>query len=305
MRTSRKVGGVVGLALLGAVAALFLYELPYAGLMSPPERALVFAHRGFGNLAPDNSLAGARLALRERIDGVDVDAQLTRDGEIVIFHDVSLERFTSGEGRVDARTMAELRAFDLAESFGRGFPNAPISSFEDFVAELTPATLLMVELKVPGLRDTGIERRAIEIIAKHDAFGQVYLSSFNPMVLWRLKRLEPRVRTVFIFMDTGWDPERVAATREEDRVALPWYLQNDVTRRAIRNLVRPDALSINLGVDEATIDRLLDKGYPVFLWPVNDESEIAWALEKRPYGLVSDEPLIAREMRDQFADRGP
>jgi glycerophosphoryl diester phosphodiesterase len=305
MRAGRKIGCLVGLALLGAVAGLFLFELPYAGLIPPPERVLVFAHRGFGNLAPDNSLAGARLALRERMDGVDVDAQLTRDGEIVIFHDVSLERFTSGEGRVDARTMAELRAFDLAEKFGRDFASAPISSFEDFVAELTPAALLMVELKVPGLRDTGIERRAIEIIAKHDAFEQVYLSSFNPMVLRRLKRLEPRVRTVFIFMDTGWDPERVAATREEDRVALPWYLQNEVTRRAIRNLIRPDALSINRGVDEATIESLMQKGYPVFLWPVNDEAEIAWALAKRPYGLVSDEPVTARAMRDQFGDSGP
>jgi hypothetical protein len=125
------------------------------------------------------------------------------------------------------------------------------------------------------------------------------------MVLRRLKRLEPRVRTVFIFMDTGWDPERVAATREEDRVALPWYLQNEVTRRAIRNLIRPDALSINRGVDEATIESLMQKGYPVFLWPVNDEAEIAWALATRPYGLVSDEPVTARAMRDQFGDSGP
>ena len=153
-----------------------------------------------------------------------------------------------------------------------------------------------------GFADTGIERRAIEIIAKHDAFERVYLSSFNPIVLWRLKRLDPRVRTVFIFMDTGWDPERVAATRVEDRVALPWYLRNDVTRRAIRKLVRPDALSINQAVDEATIDALLEKGYPVFLWPLNDEQQITRALAKKPYGVISDEPVMARTLRDQLAD---
>lgn len=302
MRTGKKVGCLIGLSLLGALAALFLYELQYAGLISPQAHTLVFAHRGFGNHAPDNSLAGARVALRERMDGVDVDGQFTRDSEIVIFHDVSLERFTGGEGRVDARTMEELRTYDLAGKFGHGYADAPIASFEDFVAELTPTALLMVELKVPGFKDSGIERRAIEIIAKHDAFDRVYLSSFNPVVLWRLKRLDPRVRTVFIFMDTGWDPKRVAETKAEDRVTLPWYLRNDTTRTAIRNLVRPDALSINQSVDETTIDALLKKGYPIFLWPVNDEMQIAWALAKHPYGLVSDEPLIARRLRDQFAD---
>jgi len=300
MRRRRILAGI-GLALLGAVAALFLYERPYAGLIAAQERIMVFAHRGFGNHAPDNSLAGARLALARGMDGVDVDGQSTRDGEIVIFHDVSLERFTTGEGRVDARSMAELRGYDLGEKFGRGFQDVPIASFEDFVGEISPRALLMVELKVPGFADTGIERRAIDVIRRHDAFERVYLSSFNPVVLWRLERIDARVRTVFIFMDTGWDPKRVAETRVEDRVALPWYLRNDTTRRAIRNLVRPDALSINHQVDEATIDALLGKGYPVFLWPVNDEAQIAWALSKRPYGLVSDEPELARTLRDQPA----
>ena len=121
MRTSRKVGCVVGLALLGAVAGLFLYDLPYAGLVAPTERALVLAHRGFGNLAPDNSLAGARMAMRERLDGVDVDGQLTRDGEIVVFHDVSLERFT---GRVlAARVTPTAVLAKLVVSIGRGLVN--------------------------------------------------------------------------------------------------------------------------------------------------------------------------------------
>jgi len=300
--TRRTIAWLAGLATLGALAAPFVFEPDYSGPIATNERVLVFAHRGFGNHAPDNSLAGARLAVRQGLDGVDVDAQLTRDAEIVIFHDVSLERFTHGEGRVDARSLEELRAYDLADKFGRGFDDAYIASFEDFVAELTPNALLMVELKVPGFADTGIERRAIDIIASHDAFDRVYLSSFNPVVLWRLERLEPRVRTVFAFMDTGWDPKRVAETRVEDRVPLPWYLRNDLTRRAIRNLVRPDLLSIRHDVKEETVAALLSKSYPVFLWPVNEEVEIRRALLRRPYGVISDEPMLALGLRDQFAD---
>ncbi|MGQ0383794.1 MAG: glycerophosphodiester phosphodiesterase [Gammaproteobacteria bacterium] len=302
MPRRRIIVRALGLVILGAIAVPFLHEPGYSGSISIDGRILVFAHRGFGNHAPDNSLAGARIAVQQGLDGVDVDAQLTRDAEIVIFHDVSLERFTHGQGRVDAKSLEELRAYDLAEKYGHGFKDARIASFEDFVAELTPDALLMVELKVPGFADTGIERRAIDIIARHQAFDRVYLSSFNPVVLWRLERLEPRIRTVFAFMDTGWDPKRVAETRPEDRVTLPWYLRNDVTRRAIRNLVGPDALSIRHDVDEDTIEALLAKGYPVFLWPVNEEAEIRRALSRRPFAVISDEPMLALRLRDQSAD---
>ena len=78
-----------------------------------PPRPLVFAHRGFGDLAPDNSLYAVERALEAGMDGVDVDGQLTRDGELVIFHDLSVDRLTSDTGRVRDKTLAEMLALDL------------------------------------------------------------------------------------------------------------------------------------------------------------------------------------------------
>lgn len=99
-------------------------------------------------------------------------------------------------------------------------------------------------------------------------------------------------------MDAGWDPERVAATKEEDRVSLPWYLRNEIARRAIRKLISPDVLSVNQYVEERTIDLLIAKGYPVFLWSLNTEESLQYAISKKPYGLISDEPLLAKSARD-------
>src|SRR5262245_8165140 len=207
-----------------ACAYLCSYEPRYHGVIKTGIAPLVFAHRGFGNHAPDNSIEGARLAVVNGLDGVDTDSQLSKDREIVVFHDVSLERFTEGTGRVDSKTLAELQAYDLGAKFGLGFPNSRIHTFEDFVKEIAPRAKLMVELKVAFISDTGIERQVSEIIKRYDASDRVYISSFNPVVLWRLKHIDPRTRTVFIFMDTGWDPERVAETKAEDRVNLPWFL---------------------------------------------------------------------------------
>lgn len=293
----RKILYTLLVVIIFGLGYLFLYESNYSGLIKKQDKVLVFAHRGFGNLAPDNSLIGAKLAMKNDMDGVDVDGQFSVDNELVIFHDLSVDRLTDGMGKVNGKTIAELLKLDLATKYGKGFENAYVATFDDFVREIATSGILMVELKVPSSKDTGIEKRAAEIIKKYNAYGSVYLSSFNPLVLYRLKKIDPRIRTVFIFMDTNWNPELIAEIKKEDLVNLPWFLRNEIIRRAIRNIIKPDALSVNYEVDEKTIDTLLKKGYPIFLWTIDEESRINWALDKKPYGIISDEPIITKKLR--------
>jgi glycerophosphoryl diester phosphodiesterase len=297
-----KCAGLIVLAIIIFVTSyLFLFEPKYGGHIEiNTDEILLFAHRGFGNHAPDNSLVGARLALENGLDGVDVDAQLSKDKQTFIFHDVTLERFTEGTGRVDQYTLEQLQQYDLGLKYENGteFKDVYIESFETFVKEITPEALLMTELKIATAKNTGMEQDVINIITKYDAFDRVYISTFNPVVLYRLKKIDPRVQTVFIFQDSGWDPKRVAETKEEDRVSLPWYLQTEWTRRAIRKITKPDALSINEKVNNQTIDRLQAKGWPIFLWPLNNDESINWGIEKKPYGIVTDEPLRTKEIYD-------
>ncbi len=296
----RKILAAVALTLGLAAAYLFGYEPPYRGsLVARPARPLVFAHRGFGDHAPDNSLYAVERALAAGMDGVDVDGQLTRDGELVIFHDLSVDRLTSGTGRVRDKTRQEMLALDLGPKHDPAIRGAYVRTFEDFVRAVKGRGILMVELKVPGLAPTGIEQRAVEIIRKHDAHRDVVLSSFNPLVLYRLKRLDPQVQTALIFMDTNWNPELVAEIRPGDLVNLPWPLRQEFIRRALRKIVRPDLLSINHEVNGAVIDRLIAKGWPAFIWTVDAEQDLRLALSKRPYGVISNQPIRARQLRGE------
>ena len=90
----------------------------------------------------------------------------------------------------------------------------------------------------------------------------------------------------------------MAETEEADRVALPWYLQNERARRGIRKLVKPDALSINEHVSEEVIENLIKEGWPVFLWPLNTRESVEWGISKEPFGVVTDEPILAKEIYD-------
>jgi glycerophosphoryl diester phosphodiesterase len=297
-RPWRSALAAVGLVVVLAAGYLFGCEPRYSGtLVAPPPHPLVFAHRGFGDHAPDNSLYAVERALEAGMDGVDVDGQLTRDGEVVIFHDLSVDRLTAASGRVREKTLKEMLALDLGAKFAPPVRGAPVRTFEDFVRTVKGRGILMVELKVTGLKPTGMEQRAVEIIRKHGAHRDVVLSSFNPVVLYRLKKLDPQVRTALIFMDTNWNPELVAEIKPGDLVNLPWPLRQEFIRRAVRKIVRPDLLSINHQVDEKVVDRLIAKGWPSFIWTPDEEGDIRKALAKRPYGVISDQPIRAKQLR--------
>lgn len=298
----RKILAAIAAALIVAVGYCFGYEPRYTGtLVTTPSQSLVFAHRGFGNYGPDNSLYAVNKALDAGMDGVDMDGQLTSDGEIVIFHDLSVDRLTAATGPVRGKTTKEMLALDLGPKYNPAIHGANVHTFEDFVREVKQRGrgILMVELKVPGLGATGIEARAVEIIQRYNAHENVILSSFNPFVLYRVKRLDPQVRTALIFMDTNWNPQLLAEIKPEDRVDLPWIVRQEWIRRALRKFIRPDLLSINHEVPATVTDRLIAKGWPVFIWTVNEDSDIRAALARRPYGVISDQPIHAKQLRDQ------
>ena len=298
-RTGKRILLVLLLLLVCGALYLFLYEPRYSGtLVQKPDHTLVFAHRGFGDLGPDNSLFSVEKAMFADMDGVDVDGQLTKDSALVIFHDLSVDRLTSGTGKVRDKTRAEMLALDLGPKYDSTIRGANVHTFEDFVESVNKRGILMVELKVPSAKPSGIEKLAVDAIRRHQAHESVILSSFNPLVLYRIKKLDPRVRTALIFMDTNWNPELLAEIKPEDRVDLPWPVRQEFIRRAIRKIVKPDLLSINHEVDAKVITRLIAKGWPVFIWTIDEEPDIRAALAKRPYGIISDQPLRARQLRD-------
>jgi glycerophosphoryl diester phosphodiesterase len=278
-------------AVLGLVLIyLFGYEPAYHGtLVVRAPRPLIFAHRGFGDYGPDNSLYAVEHALEANMDGADLVAQLTSDGELVMFRDPSVNRLTSGSGRVGDKTLKEMLALDLGPKYKAGLSGAYVRTFEDFVRAVKQRGAIMVELRVPGSAPTGIEQRAVKIIRKYDAHLSVVLSSYNPLVLYRVKEIDPLVRTAFIFTDT----------EQDDAADLPWALRQEFVRRAIRKLVRYDMLSINHQVDDAVSDRLIEKGWPAFIWTPDTEADIRRALAKRPYGVISDQPILARQLRGE------
>jgi len=280
-----------GLMFLAVVTMcyLFLYEPSYSGAVQVADRPLIIAHRGFGNHGPDNGISAVRLAIDHRLDGVDLDAQLTADGELVIFHDATVDRLTDGSGAIEDLTLEELKRFDMGSTFDPKYAGEQIVTFGELLDEVDGKIRVIVEIKSGGVADEGLERIAVDEIRKRDAYDYVILSSFNPFVLYRIKKLDPDVMTMFIFRDIEpYDPTQYRN--------IPFFLKNETWRRAIRKLVAPDLLSIETTVAPKTFERLHARGYPIFLWVPNDGRSLKDSLAREPYGVITDEPLLALEV---------
>ncbi|MDD6213114.1 MAG: glycerophosphodiester phosphodiesterase family protein [Clostridiales bacterium] len=152
-------------------------------------RTKCFAHRGLHgdrNIAPENSLAAFKRAVR-RGYGMELDIQFSRDHQIVVFHDETLQRVCQVEGKVSDYTYRELQQFPLYQSQQR------IPLLKD-VLNLTKGRVpLLIEFKTPGNR---FDRRLCEdTAALLDTYqGPFCIESFHPMVLYWFRKHRPLVR---------------------------------------------------------------------------------------------------------------
>ena len=297
MHNKQVTGGIITL-----VFVLFLiYEPDYKNVNNIPKSdLLVFAHRGFGNYGPDNSLAAVKMAIKAEIDGVDLDGQMTADGKLVIYHDPKLDRLTEGTGSLKEKTLAQLKELDLGFKFHEKFRGEKISTYEDVLKEVNGRLKIFVELKTSTIGSDSSEDIAVGLIQKYNAHDWAYLSSFNPFVLYRIKKLDEKVKTMFIFKDVNVDPEILKEIHPTDTKGIPWMLRNEFCRSLIRRWTKPDFLSAEITVNKKTVMKLIGKGYPLFLWPPNNEGDILQSINDNPYGIITDEPILAKNMRGQL-----
>ena len=85
----------------------------------------IFAHRGASAYAPENTLEAFRLAMEQGADGIELDVQMTKDGELVVIHDETIDRVSNGNGAVRDYTLEELKQFSVSNHFEQ-YPDVKI-----------------------------------------------------------------------------------------------------------------------------------------------------------------------------------
>jgi len=169
---------------------------------NPPRFLVVHGHRGAAGLAPENTLAAFRKAMAVGVDAVEMDLHVTRDGEVVVIHDETLDRTTDGQGSIADLTLEQIKHRDAGSKFATAFQDERIPTLRE-VIELIKAsgnTRIRMDLEMKfgegqEGRPADFEERVLEVLRETGFVGRVNVISFYHPSLSKVKALEPKIRT--------------------------------------------------------------------------------------------------------------
>jgi glycerophosphoryl diester phosphodiesterase len=149
------------------------------------------AHRGSSADAPENTLAAFKLAFDQGADAIELDSQLTSDGQIVVMHDLTIDRTTNATGRVNRYTLSELQGLDAGSHFDPSFRGEKVPSLTEIFEALGGQIFINVELKNYASPLDDLPARAVGLVRKYGLEQSTLFSSFNPVALCRVHQLMP------------------------------------------------------------------------------------------------------------------
>lgn len=165
----------------------------------------IWAHRGASGTMPENTLPAFKKAVEDQADGVELDIQYTKDRQIVVIHDETIDRTSDHTGFVKDYTLQELRQFDFSKTHpecGR----VTIPTMKEVFALLKPTNLTVnIELKTGIFDYEGIEEDIVRLTKELGFEDRVIYSSFNHYSILRIQQADPQAKTAFLYADGYMD----------------------------------------------------------------------------------------------------
>ena len=233
-----------------------------------------FAHRGFSGKYPENTLLAFQKAIEAGADGAELDVQLTKDGEVVIIHDETIDRTTDGKGYVVDYTYDELSKFDASYIYRgqMGFNKIPtLREYFELVKDLDFIT--NIELKTGINEYLGIEEKVYDLIKEFKLEKKVIISSFNHFSVLRMKKIAPELK--YGFLSEDWIINAGAYTASHD---VQCY------HPRFNNLI-PEV-----------VEELKKNGLEINTWTVNKEEDIRDLINKKVAILIGNYPDLIKQI---------
>ena len=245
------------------------------------KRPLLFAHRGFSGIYPENSPLAFRMAAEKtNADGIESDVHLSKDGQLVIFHDASVERTSNGTGFIRDLTYAQLLELDIGAWKSPEFAGQHIWTLGQLLDFCREARMLLnLELKNYEVFYDGLEQRVIEEICARGMQEQVFVSSFNHISMQRFKDLCPEIETGLLYDKPLLDMEHYLLPSNADNMHPRYML---------------------LQYQPELMDLFHSRGMKVNTWTVNDEADMRDMIHRGVDGIISNYPNLLCRVADQI-----
>ena len=245
------------------------------------KRPLLFAHRGFSGIYPENSPLAFRMAAEKtNADGIESDVHISKDGQLVIFHDASVERTSNGTGFIRDLTYAQLLELDIGAWKSPEFAGQHIWTLGQLLDFCREARMLLnLELKNYEVFYDGLEQRVIDEVCARGMQEQVFVSSFNHISMQRFKDLCPEIETGLLYDKPLLDMEHYLLPSNADNMHPRYML---------------------LQYQPELMDLFHSRGMKVNTWTVNDEADMRDMIHRGVDGIISNYPDLLCRVADQI-----
>ena len=245
---------------------------------------LVIAHRGASGYRPEMTIPSYELALEQGADGLEIDVRLTKDLELIGFHDRTTERVANNNLNVSNSTLNELKTLEVTKD---DFKSSIISMKEFFQLSIdsNKELTLCLETKHPTKFHGLLENKLNELLTFFDLEKnfhkniRIVLMSFNPFAVKRFSKLNPLIERVQL--------------KEHNYPFLQFY-----PNPGNPSIIGPGIELLNK--KPKLIDFFQKKGKKIFVWTVNTEEDMKFCLEHKIDAIITNYPDIALKVRKEF-----
>lgn len=270
--------GLIACIAIGVYAFLPVrYQETKLLLNNVANQTLVMAHRGDSTDAPENTLPAFQAAMDHGADAAEMDVQMTKDGTIIVLHDASINRTSTGHGNVWDVTYDEIKDLDNGSFFSPQFADTRIPTLDQVIKMCKGKLFLNIEIKRTG-HDEGIEQKVLDIIKNNDFQSQCDITSMDYNTLVTVRSLDSTIQTVYT-----------------TAVAL-----GDVT-----DLTAADAFSVETTfVNQTFVRSLRQNGKKLFVWTVNDEDAMQKMVLLGANAIITNDPATCRNVVESNDNAG-
>lgn len=231
----------------------------------------IWAHRGASGYVPENTIEAFDKAVEMKADGVELDVQLTKDGQMVVIHDETVDRVSDKTGFVRDYTLSQIKELDVSLPI-EDYHTVRIPTLAEVLELLKPTGLeINIELKTGIYFYQDLEEKVIRLVEDMKMTDRIWCSSFNHESVCRLKKLCKGMRCGFLLSDVIMDV--AAYAKHYDMQALHpalYHMQ-----------------------DENFITNAKKQGLSVHVWTVNKKEEMRVLAEAGADALITNYPDLA------------
>ena len=238
----------------------------------------IFAHRGASGYAPENTLEAFRLAMEQGADGMELDVHLTKDGEVVVIHDETLDRTSNGHGNVRDYTLEELKKFSFHNHMEK-YQGVQIPTLKEALNLVKNSRIKVnIELKTGIYWYEGIEEKTMDIVKTMGMEDRVIYSSFNHYSIQKVLEQNSDAETAYLFSDVPLNMEKYA--KDTGVKGL---------HPAVYHLKMADFL-----------ETYLKSGLKVRVWTVNNKEDMKMFMDAGVDAVITNYPKVSVELRENF-----